>query len=210
MRKLTRISLMAVMAWTAVSCNNTENSAVESTNDETQAVSDVAGKDKEKIQVIAFINTDTLLEKYQLAIDLRDKLNAEKIKYEGILSNKEKKLYEQAAQLQRDAPTLTQFEGQTRQKKLYEDQEKLQKLQDQYMNELMDIEAGYNKQMNQAIHDYLETYCSDKPYEMVISNSELGLIRWASKDLDITSDVLKGLNEEYAAKQSPKKDKEVQ
>lgn len=33
---------------------------------------------------------------------------------------------------------------------------------------------------------------------MVLSNSDLGIIRWADKSLDITNEVLTGLNQEYA------------
>ncbi len=196
------ILLMVTNAMIFGGCQQNNDKSTEQKQAGEQQQEETAQKAPEAAQIIAFINTDTLLDKYQLAIDLREKLNAEKIKYETILSQKERKLYDDLAQLQRDAPTLSQFEGQTRQRKLYEEQDKLQQLQETYFQKLANREEQYNRQMNQAIHDFLETYCADKPYEMVISNSELGIIRWARKELDITSEVLEGLNAEYNAQKA--------
>ena len=66
----------------------------------------------------------------------------------------------------------------------------------------MALEQEYNRNIDQAINSFLDEYCQDKPYEMVISNSELGIIRWADKSLDITDEVLEGLNAAYRAEQS--------
>ena len=157
-------------------------------------------EDGKKAMVIAIVNSDTLLSQYDYALFLRDELTEQSLKYEGVLRQKESKLRADMEKLQRDAPSLSQFEGQRRQKDLYEDQDKLQLKQEEYGRKLMTIEQGYNRDIDQAINEYLDRYCADKPFEMVLSNSDLGIIRWAADGLDITNDVLTGLNEEYRAK----------
>ena len=72
--------------------------------------------------------------------------------------------------------------------------------QEDYGRKLMTIEQEYNREIDQAINEYLDRYCADKPFEMVLSNSDLGIVRWAADGLDITNDVLTGLNSEYRAK----------
>lgn len=157
-------------------------------------------KSGEKLRVIAMVNSDTILSNYEFALSLRDELTKTSIKFESLLRQKESVLRADMEKLQRDAPTLTQFEGQNRQQKLIQAQENLQIKQEEYSRKLMVIEQDYNRDIHNAINEFLSRYCADKPYEMVLSNSDLGIIRWADESLDITNDVLAGLNEEYLAK----------
>ena len=153
----------------------------------------------QKLKVIAMVNSDSILSKYGYALQLRDNLSDKTVKFETTLRQMESKLRTDMEKLQRDAPTLSQFEGQNRQNKLIRAQENLQLKQEEYTRKLMEIEQGYNRDIHNAINEFLERYCQDKPYEMVLSNSDLGIIRWADKELDITSEVLNGLNQEYEA-----------
>lgn len=153
---------------------------------------------KKKMMVVAMVNSDTLMNQYAYAEVLRDQLTTMTLKYEGVLRQKESKLRADAEKLQREAASLSQFEGQNRQRKLYDAQEKLQQTQEDYTRKLMEMEQGFNRDIHNAINEFLGRYCADKPYEMVLSNSDLGIIRWADKSLDITNEVLTGLNQEYA------------
>jgi outer membrane protein len=158
----------------------------------------VADESTGKMRVIAMVNSDTILSQYDYALFLRDELTAQTLKYEGLLRQKETKLRAEMEQFQREANSLTQFEAQIRQKKLYGAQEKFQIKQEEYTRKLMEQEQRYNRDIDQAINEFLSRYCKDKPYEMVLSNADLGIIRWADESLDITKDVLKGLNVEYS------------
>jgi outer membrane protein len=154
-----------------------------------------------KLGIVALVNSDTILANYDLATQLRDQLTEQSLKYENVLRQKENSLRIDLEKLQADAPNLSQFEGQTRQRKLYADQEKLQQMQEEYSRKLLLLEQDYNREIDAAINTFLEEYCADKPYEMVLSNSELGIIRWADKSLDITQPVLEGLNKAYRENQ---------
>ena len=182
----------------AVACQTAETNQTPSVPENDPVVVNEATP-SQKLKVIAMVNSDSILSQYEYALHLRDDLNDKTVKFETTLRQMESKLRTEMEQLQRDAPTLSQFEGQNRQNKLIRAQENLQLKQEEYTRKLMEIEQGYNRDIHNSIKEFLNRYCADKPYEMVLSNSDLGIIRWADKELDITSDVLKGLNEEYAA-----------
>lgn len=196
---------IGVIGFGAISCEskNSEEQRVQNEQVDTELVAE--NIPNKKLQVIAMVNSDSILSQYEFALFLRDELTEKSLKFEGILRSKESKLRSEMEQLQKDAPRLTQFEGQNRQQKLIRAQENLQLKQEEYARKLMVIEQDYNRDIHNAINEFLERYCADKPYEMVLSNSDLGIIRWADKSLDITADVLKGLNEEYTLKNTAAK-----
>ena len=125
-----------------------------------------------KVQLaIAVINSDTILGNYEYASKLRDDLTAQSVKYQGILRQKESALMAEMQNLQAEASTLSQFEGQTRQRQLYEKQEKLQMKQEEYSQKLMILERQYNRDIDVAIKEFLDRYCEDKPYQMVLNHT---------------------------------------
>ena len=52
-------------------------------------------------------------------------------------------------------------------------------------------------QLGDAIKTFLEKYNAEKQYAMILTNSAGAPVVTADKALDITDDVLAGLNEEY-------------
>lgn len=183
------------------SCNQntsapTENSSITPDNT-TTTTSKPTG---EKLRVVALVNTDTLFTKYDFAIELKEKLRAKTEKFQLDLQRKENKLRADMQKLQAEAAQMSQFEGQVRERNLLKQQQELQLKEEEYARELMTLEQEFNRDIDREINAFLEGYCADKPYELVLSTSELGLVRWAHSSLDITTEVLNGLNEQYAAK----------
>ena len=62
---------------------------------------------------------------------------------------------------------------------------------------LQQEQAKKTDELLSKIHDYLKKYNAGDKYDMVIGYSKGGGVLYAKEDLDITQDVLKGLNEEY-------------
>ena len=199
MKKISTLILISLFAGLS-SCNQQDTPAnIETAEKEAIALSSENEKPEkpEKLMVVAMVNTDTLMQNYLLAQEFRQKLEDKTSRYEKILKSDETKLMSDAQKLQASAASMTQFEAQVKERDLYKRQEELQIKQEKYTRELMAMEQDYNKQIDVAINKFLEGYCADKPYEMVLSTSGVGIIRWAHKSLDITSDVLVGLNAEY-------------
>lgn len=177
-----------------VGCQQPQNA---NTNNNTTVVKEQAGPSNNTQGGIVYVNNDSLLKNFKLAIELREQLTDETIKLQTELANKEKKLYGEVEQLKRQARTLSQFETEQRQKKLINDEQALLQLQETYRMRLAKLEQDATLKVDEAIQNYLDRYCDDKPINMVLSYTQLGIIRWAREGHEITNEVLAGLNEEY-------------
>ncbi|HBH06766.1 MAG TPA: hypothetical protein DDX92_09200 [Flavobacteriales bacterium] len=195
-----RYLVLLIGAFILASCNEPENQTTSAQSEANKP--EINEVERASLPVVAVLNSDSVMENYKLAVKFRDKLNTERIRYDNILRNKQEKLLADADQLQKDAPTLSQFEGQVRQRKLLEEEQKLQMLQEQYAGQLMDMESSYTKQLNEKVSGFLKEYCSDKSYDMVISDGEMGLLRWYRDELDITREVVDELNLRYDQEQN--------
>lgn len=157
---------------------------------------------KDLLQVVAFINTDSIFAKYELAIQMKEDLEAEEERLTKQLQSKESQFMSEYEALQRNAPNMSQFEGQMKQQELLEKQQALVDLQDRYSLKLSNLEQEKNQELNVKIRSFLEGYSKDKPYEVVLSYNEMGIIRWGDKKLDITNEVIRQMNEQYKAEQA--------
>ena len=69
------------------------------------------------------------------------------------------------------------------------------KRQNMGANFLKDQEA-FNKEIHDNLHQYIEKYNIEKGYDYILSYSKDGSILYANKDLDLTRDIIKGMNSE--------------
>lgn len=149
--------------------------------------------------IVAFVNTDTVLKYYTRAIQYREELQADKIKLESEIGREEKGLLGEAQLYQSQAANMSQFERYQKERDLTEKEQNLMQKQERYSRQFAQKEANLTIRLNEVVQDYIERYCEDKSYRMVIGHQELGgALLWGSADLDITQDVLDGLNEEYS------------
>jgi outer membrane protein len=84
------------------------------------------------------------------------------------------------------------------QNQLVQNEQALVQLQNQYAQELAEEEVVTNRKVLNDIMEYLRTYNSDKGYQFIFSNTFGGALLYAHPTLDITQDVLKGINARYA------------
>jgi outer membrane protein len=73
--------------------------------------------------------------------------------------------------------------------------------------QLQKKQLDFSTQLQKNIDDYLATYNKDGKYDYILSYSRSGSILFANKALDITDDVLKGLNETAPKADTSKKAK---
>ena len=75
----------------------------------------------------------------------------------------------------------------------------------QKQQEIQEEQVVMMNQLGDAIQTYLEKYNAEKQYAMIITNSGGAPVITADASLDITEDVLAGLNEEYIKTKNEKK-----
>lgn len=159
---------------------------------------------------IAFVNVDSIAENFDYFIQKREI-------FEKSMENKTKSLMQKEASLnseyekfvekiQNGTTTLVTREDvekaemgfQKRQQDIYVEKQKF----DQSM---MQEEAKLVSEINKSIDDFLKKYKEELNYSYVLQKGGgVGALLYANENLDITAEVLKALNKEYASKAKAK------
>ncbi|MBO7306186.1 MAG: OmpH family outer membrane protein, partial [Bacteroidales bacterium] len=93
---------------------------------------------------------------------------------------------------------LTRAQAEEQQQKLLERQQNLQNLSQQKQLEIAEEEAVMARKVMDAVQTYLAKYNEIKGYALIITtNGSSNTVIVGNPSLNITSDVLVGLNEEY-------------
>ncbi|HEY1031317.1 MAG TPA: OmpH family outer membrane protein [Flavipsychrobacter sp.] len=153
---------------------------------------------------IAYVNIDSLEANFEY-------LKNEKVKFEKRQAEMRAELERSAQQLQNDyaaaqrkaqAGTMTEAEQQSTGKRLMQMEQSLKTREEALTQQLMKEQVEFNSNLQKQIDSFLEDYNKDKKYDYILSYSKGGSIMFANKSLDITADVIKGLNERVPKKES--------
>ncbi|MDP5121391.1 MAG: OmpH family outer membrane protein [Spirosomaceae bacterium] len=151
---------------------------------------------------IVYVNTDTLLTNYDYYKDVVKEFENKRFAAENELQRRSKSFQNEVALFQRQvqAGGMSQEQGQTKQQQLALKEQDIMMYRDNTSSALAEEQAGRTDELISNIQDYLKKYNEDDRYDMVIGYSKGGGVLYAKEKMDITAEVLKGLNEEYASK----------
>lgn len=183
----------------STSCSTDTNDEIAVENkDEKSAVSNGAAN-------VGYINIDSLQDKYEFYEVLIQKLKAKQTKYEGEISGKMMAFEKKVKDFQQKASTMTQFEGQIKQQELAEEEQKLYKLREDFTSKFQEEEAKLNDEFQKTVQAYIEKHNEKTNYDIIIGASQLGnIVLDFNPKIDITQNVVDGLNAEYKAKSEKK------
>ena len=152
---------------------------------------------------IAYINSDTILTQYTLAIKKSIELEAKGRRMEAdVLSRQEQ--YEKDAtyfQEQIQSNALSEESAQFIYSQLMEEQQKIMELQEKYAGELAQAEYNINVILLDSVTHFLDRLNIQYGYDYILGYTKTGNIFHANTDYDITRIVIEGLNREYTEKQ---------
>jgi len=148
---------------------------------------------------IAYVNIDTLVRNYKLFIDKSDALTQKKNESEAELQMQSKKFENEVRDFQDKANKglITRAKAQSLQQELAQKEQQLYAMRDNLAMQLSEDEQVMYRQVLNEVMVYLEEYNKDYNYKYILSNSFGGQLLYTNKSLNITSDVLTGLNEKY-------------
>ncbi len=149
---------------------------------------------------IVYIQMDSLINQYDMFNDLRSELESKAQAIQDDLTKKGRS-FESAAkdfETKINKGLLTRSQAEEQQQKLAERQQNLQNLSQQKQYELAEEEAVMSRKVMDAIYTYLEKYNQEKGYALILTTSAASnTVIVGNPALDITQDVLAGLNDEY-------------
>jgi len=151
---------------------------------------------------IAFIDFEELTKKYQFYKDGIANLERDFQKKEGEFVKKQQTYEENVAQYQQMAASFTPAVRESRERDLMAEEQKLVELRDRLRSDLADKQEKFNKDFLNKIDGYLKVLSKEKNYSYVFTyvKGNPATIVYAKDTLNISSQVIHALNEQYKKK----------
>ena len=195
--------LLAGAALLAVSCNN---NADKQQTSEAQQEESAARKG-----AIVYFNLDRILEEYDMANDLRSVVETKVQSIQQEVNRRGSRLEKDVKDFQEkiDKGLLIRSVAEQQGQKLQQRQAEFQQYAAQKQQEIAEEQQVLMNQIADAVHGFLETYNAEKGYALILT-TQGGLlpapVACGDPALDITDDILAGLNAAYV-KEKGKSDK---
>ncbi len=166
------------------------------TTTETIAANNTTDKSRPEI---VYVNSDSLLNNYEYFKEVKQKFESKSKSAQTDLGAKSAAFQREVQAYQQSANTLSADQRAATEQRLARKQQELQTYQQNAGSSLQNEEAAENEKLYEKVASYLKAHAKEKGYKMVLTyvkgNSAL---LFADESLDVTKDVIKGLNAEYA------------
>ncbi|WP_421944475.1 OmpH family outer membrane protein [Pedobacter sp.] len=150
---------------------------------------------------IVYVNSDSLLTKYDYFKDLKVKFEGKSKNAQADMQAKGQAFQREVTQYQQSAQTLSADQRKATEERLARKQQELQTYQQNAGGALQNEQAVENEKLYDKVAAYLKIYAKEKGYKMVLTYSKgNSAILFADETLDVTSEVIKGLNADYSKK----------
>lgn len=149
---------------------------------------------------IAYIQTDSVLVNYNLAIDLHKDFMNQQQQYNSEFGRKRESLERQAAAFQEKLQRggfLNEERAMNERDKILGQEEEIRRMDYELTNKLGQMEASINQRLADSIVSYVKEYNKKHNYTYILSNS--GNIVVGEQKYNITKDILEGLNSRYSS-----------
>jgi outer membrane protein len=191
MKKLiTNISkIAAILAITAivVSCNK----------EQSKTASSATGTSATNLDVV-YVNSDSLLTNYEYFKAVQKTFEEKSKKAQADLQAKGAAFQREVAAYQQNAGSLSADQRASTEERLARKQQELATYNQNAGNALANEEATENEKLYNKVADFLKVHAKEKGYKIVLTYSKSNpAVLYADESLDVTKDVLAGLNAEY-------------
>ena len=149
---------------------------------------------------VAYVDIDTLEANYDYFKKKKAEFETRQKNIDADLEKMANSLQNEYVALQNKAQKgeLTQAEGENAQQALMQKQQELELKRQNLGSKYMKDQEAFNKEIHDNLHKYIEIYNEEKGYDYILSYSKDGSILFANKELDVTQDIIKGMNNKLA------------
>jgi outer membrane protein len=149
----------------------------------------------------AWVNIDSLVSNYYMYFDKQKELEESSRKSEATINIKSREFETQVKDYQEKVQKglITSSQAQQLEQKLGEQQQELYRLRDELRAQLANEQQEKLGQIHKSITDYLAIYNKDKGFHLILSSTFGGPLLYGHPALDITQEVLKGINQKYSS-----------
>ena len=157
---------------------------------------------------IAYVEVDSLMTQYTFAKDYSVTLQKKSNNARNTLNQKGNALQAAAANFQQKLNNngfQSREQAASQQAAIERQQRDLQGLQARLENELASETAKFNEALRDSLQNFLKVYNKDKKFDLILAKSGDNILI-ADKKLDVTQDVINGLNKRYKPSAKPAAD----
>ena len=151
---------------------------------------------------IAYVDYDSLLLSYDFAQDVQKELLRKEMSINNIIEKERKSLQEEVATFENKVQNnvfATQERAQAEYEKIMKKDQELMQRGQALIAEFEETRITKSNEVTQSITNYIQEYNSNAKYDFILTKMG-GNMLYSNEALDITKDVVKGLNEKYNAK----------
>ncbi|MBP5678029.1 MAG: OmpH family outer membrane protein [Bacteroidales bacterium] len=154
---------------------------------------------KEGGLTVAYVNTDTLLAKYQYAIDMEKELLAYKDQQEAMGRQQMEQFQKDYQNYLQTGSTLTLSQQQAKEEELKKRAEKMQTLEQELTAKIMERQISENTKLLNAIFAFVREYnAANQQFDIILRRTfNDSPTLYVNPAMDITDEIIAGLNEEY-------------
>ncbi|MEB2779250.1 OmpH family outer membrane protein [Algoriphagus persicinus] len=148
---------------------------------------------------IAFVYTDSVINKYDYFKSKSEELTAKGKKFEGDLQGRASGFQQEVQTFQQTGGNMTVNQQRAKQEELAKKEQNLMTYRDNLMQELSADEAALYSEVYDRVQKYLKTYAENNELTMILSYTRGGAVWYGNDALDLTESVIEGLNKAYTA-----------
>lgn len=192
LNQLAKLTLAVAVFGTVAACNQNKN------NSAATATAPAAAATPGKTDIV-YVNSDSLLNKYDYFKDMSKRLQAKSDAAKSDLQSKGIAFQREVADYQKTANTLSADQRASTEQRLQRKQQELQAYQQNASAQVQNESASEQSKLYDKVADFAKIYAKEKGYKLVLTYSKANpTVLFGDPSLDVTQDVVKRLNELYA------------
>lgn len=150
------------------------------------------------VEPIVYVHSDSLLENYSYFKDIRSKMESKSKKAQVDLTAKGNAFQREIAEYQQKAQTMSADERASTEQRLARKRQELDAFNQNASSALANESAAENEKLYEKVAEYLKGYAKKKGHKMVLTYSKSNpTVLFADESLDVTKEVVAGLNSAY-------------
>lgn len=151
-------------------------------------------------QKLVYVDSAKLLNNYKGMTDARDAYQKKAASWKANVDTLTQEVQKQIMDYERGSSRMTAKERQLTEELIRTKQKQLIDYQQALNNQAQQEDAKMTGEVITQVNAYLKKYGESKGYQIIMAATEYGNIAYANEALDVTDEVLEGLNQEYAGK----------
>lgn len=153
---------------------------------------------------IVYVNAERLNEEYKFISEKYEELEKEQMRIENQIDRKMRAAENRYRELESEAPTMTPSQLEQAQVELQGLQQDIAQFQEKAASDFRKKEADAQEEFFNNIRSFLKDFNSDGRYDYILTYQVGGQILLTNDSLEITDEVIVGLNEQYEGSKATK------